>query len=221
VARAQRNNLIRRVFARKPNTDPDEAGRSSGLDVTIAIILGIAAILTAFAGYKAALADGDTLAGFQEGTAQYGDANQAYIEGYQQETSDLGLFKDYALAKQRGDKKGASFIYNNLMDGTLPAATDEWEASGGEIPSAFEAPAYKVKPYDRAEAARAEGDKQFEAAGVKDKEGDKYTLATVILAIALFFGGVAGVTRSHLISVTTVVLSALLVVVAGAYMTTI
>src|SRR4051812_42744860 len=183
MARAQRNSLMRRVFSRKPNTDPDEAGRSNGLDVLIAIILGVAAILTAFAGYQAALSDGNTLAGFQEGTAQYGDANQAYIEGYQQESSDLVLFKDYALAKQRGDKKAASFIYDDLMDGTLPAATDQWEASGGDIPSAFEAPAYKIKPYDRAAKAQAEGDRQFDIAAVEDKKGDKFTLATVILAI--------------------------------------
>jgi hypothetical protein len=187
----------------------------------IAIVLGFAAILTAFAAYQAALSDGNTLAGFQEGNAQYGDANQAYIEGYQQESSDLILFKDYALARQRGDKKAATFIYDDLMDGTLPAATDQWEASGGDIPSAFEAPAYKVAPYDRAKKATAAGDAQFDVAGVQDVAGDKYTLATVVLAVALFFGGVAGVTRSHLISVAAVVLAGLLVVGSGAYMLTI
>jgi hypothetical protein len=221
VARAQRSSLVRRLFTRKAGTDPEEAGRSNALDVMIAIALGFSAVLTAFAAYQAALSDGNTLAGFQEGNAQYGDANQAYIEGYQQQSSDLGLFKDYALAKQRGDKKAAAFIYNDLMDGTLPEATDEWEASGGDIPSAFEAPAYKIEPYERAKKASAEGDKQYEIAAVQDKIGDKYTLATVILAVALFFGGVAGVTRSHLISVTTTVLAALLVIASGLYMLTI
>src|SRR5262245_14579065 len=120
MARGARRSLIRRLFTRKSGSDPEEAGRSESLDVVIAIVLGFAAILTAFAAYKAALADGDTLAGFQEGNAQYGDANQAYVEGYQQESSDLAMFKDYALAKQTGDKKGAQFIYDNLMDGTLP-----------------------------------------------------------------------------------------------------
>jgi hypothetical protein len=221
VARSQRSSLIRRLFTRKTGSDPEEAGRSESLDVMIAIVLGTAAVLTAFAAYQAALADGDTLAGFQEGNAQYGDANQAYVEGYQQESSDLILFKDYALATQKGDKKTATFIYDNLMDGTLPRATDQWEASPSDIPSAFEAPAYKVPAYDRGKKALAAGDKAFDEAGVKDKEGDKYTLATVILAVSLFFGGVAGVTRSHLISVTTTVLAAVLVASAGIYMLTI
>lgn len=217
----ERPSFFSRLFSRRQGSDADDAGRSNTLDVMIAIVLGVAAVLTAYAGYQAALSDGNTLAAFQEGTAQYGDANQAYIEGYQQESSDLGLFKDYALAKQRGDDKAASFIYDDLMDGTLPKATDQWEASGGDIPSAFEAPAYKIKPYDRAKAAQAEGDKQFDEAAVKDKQGDKFTLATVILAVALFFGGLAGVTRSHLISVVTVLVSAVLVISSGIYMLTI
>jgi|tagenome__1003787_1003787.scaffolds.fasta_scaffold20544270_2 hypothetical protein len=220
MARGARRSLIRRLFTRKAGSDPEEAGRSESLDVMIAIVLGAAAILTAWGAYQAALSDGNTLAGFQEGNAQYGDANQAYIEGYQQESSDLILFKDYALAKQKGDKKAATFIYDDLMDGTLPKATDQWEADPEGIPSAFEAPAYKIEPYERAKAATAEGDKQYEIASVEDKKGDKYTLATVILAVALFFGGVAGVTRSHLISVMTVVTSAVLVVGSGIYMLT-
>jgi hypothetical protein len=221
VARSQRSSLIRRLFTRKTGSDPEEAGRSESLDVMIAIVLGFAAILTAFAAYQAALADGDTLAGFQEGNAQYGDSNQLYVEGFQQETLDLILFKDYALAKQKGDDKAAKFIYDNLMDDPLPDATDEWEAEPDEIPSAFEAPSYKVPAYDQAKKALAAGDASFDEAGVQDKEGDKYTLATVILAISLFFGGVAGVTRSHLISVTTTLLAAVLVVASGIYMLTI
>src|SRR4051812_11099749 len=118
MARGARSSVIRRLFTRKPGTDPEEAGRSASLDVMIAIVLGCAAILTAWGAYQAALADGDTLAGFQEGNAQYGDANQAYVEGYQQQSTDLLLFKDYALAKQKGDDKAATFIYDNLMDGT-------------------------------------------------------------------------------------------------------
>lgn len=55
----------------------------------------------------------------------------------------------------------------------------------------------------------------------KDKEGDRFTLASVILAVALFFGGVAGVTRSHLISVAMTVFSAVLLLGTGAYMFTI
>src|SRR4051794_18957274 len=167
-----RRSLIRRLFTRKAGSDPEEAGRSESLDVMIAIVLGAAAILTAWGAYQAALSDGNTLAGFQEGNAQYGDANQAYIEGYQQESSDLILFKDYALAKQKGDKKAATFIYDDLMDGTLPRATDQWEADPGGIPWASEAPAYKIEPYERAKAATAEGDKQYEIASVEDKKGD-------------------------------------------------
>jgi hypothetical protein len=78
-----------------------------------------------------------------------------------------------------------------------------------------------VKAYDEAEKLVAEGDEQFDQANAKDEEGDKFTLATVVLAVALFFGGVAGVTRSHLISVVMTLCATVLVVGSGVYIATI
>jgi len=178
-------------------------------------------VLTAFAAYKTDLADGDTLKAFQEGSAVYDDANQQYLEGNQQVANDVNVFTQYAIAAEKGDKKLATYIKDGLMDGSLPAATEEWEEADGDLPSAIEAEAYKVKPYDEAEKLVAEGDALFDQAAAKDGEGDSYTLATVILAISLFFGGVAGVTRSHIISVAMTVFAAVLVAGTGVYILTI
>ena len=78
-----------------------------------------------------------------------------------------------------------------------------------------------IRFYDEAEKLVAEGDAQFDQANAKDGEGDTYTLATVILAISLFFGGVAGVTRSHVISMAMTVFAAVLVAGTGVYILTI
>jgi hypothetical protein len=158
-------------------------------------------VLTAFAAYQTDLADGDTLKAFQEGSAVYDDANSSTSKATSRWSNDVNVFTQYAIASQKGDKKLANYIKDGLMDGSLPAATEECEEADGDLPSAIEADAYKLKPYEEAEKLVAEGDALFDQAAAKDGEGDSYTLATVILAISLFFGGVAGVTRSHIISV--------------------
>lgn len=217
----QRRSAFRRLFARNPGSSPQEAGRSPALDILIAAFLGFAAVLTAYAAYRTDLADGDTLKAFQEGSAIYDDANQQYLEGNQQVANDVNVFTQYAIAAEQGNEDLASYIKNGLMDGPLPAATEEWEDADGDLPSAIEADAYEVKPYDEAAKLVAEGDALFDQANVKDKEGDSYMLATVILAISLFFGGVAGVTRSHIISVAMTVMAGVLVAGTGAYLLTI
>ncbi len=78
-----------------------------------------------------------------------------------------------------------------------------------------------IRFYDEAEKLVAEGDAQFDQANAKDGEGDSYTLATVILAISLFFGGVASVTRSHIISVAMTVFAGVLVAGTGVYILTV
>ena len=217
----ERPNLLRRIFARRRGTPADEAGRSSGLEVVIAVTLGIAAVLTAYAAFQTSLADGDTLKAFQEGSAIYDDANQQYLEGNQQVANDVNVFTQYAIAVEKGDEDLATYIKNGLMDESLVAGTEEWEEAEGDLPSAIEAESYAVKPYEEAEKLVAQGDSLFDEANEKDKQGDSYTLATVILAIALFFGGVAGVTRSHMISVVMTVFGVVLVVGSGVYIATI
>jgi hypothetical protein len=212
-----RRGVIRRMFQRRPSTPDDEAGRTSALEVLIAVTLGVAAVLTAYAAYATSLADGDTLKAFQEGSAIYDDANQQYLEGNQQVANDVNVFTQYAIAAEQGNEDLAAYIKEGLMDESLLAATEEWEEADGDLPSAIEAESYEVAAYEEAEKLVAQGDALFDEANAKDKEGDEFTLATVILAIALFFGGVAGVTRSHLISVAMTLMAIVLTVGSGIY----
>ena len=221
MAGPQRRSLIRRLFARTPGSDPDEAGRSSALEIVIAAVLGIAAVLTAFAAYRTDLADGDTLKAFQEGNAIYNDANQQYLEGNQQVANDVNVFTQYAIAAQQDNAELAAYIKAGLMDPALVKATEEWEEAEGDLPSAIEAESYEVEAYEEAEKLVGTGNALFDEANAKDKEGDKYTLATVLLAVSLFFGGVAGVTRSHLISVAMTVFASIIVVGSGIFIATI
>jgi Domain of unknown function (DUF4337) len=133
----------------------------------------------------------------------------------------VNVFTQYAIAVEQGRDDLATYIKDGLMDEALLAATEEWEEADGELPSAIEAESYEVKPYQEAEKLVARGDALFDEANEKDKQGDEFTLATVILAVALFFGGVAGVTRSHLISVSMTLCAVVLVVGSGVYIATI
>ena len=113
-------NRIRRLFQRKPGTSAEDAGRTTGLELTIAALLGIAAILTAFAAYKTDLADGDTLKNFQEGNALYDDANQQVNEGNQQYTNDVSVFTQFAIASQEGNEELAQYVLCLLYTSPSP-----------------------------------------------------------------------------------------------------
>ena len=199
---------------------PRGPGAGRQLELLIAVILGVAAILTAYASFQTDLADGDSLKYFQEGGAIYDDANQQYLEGNQQVQNDVTVFAQYASATYGGNRRFAQYIKDGLMDPELLAATEEWEESEDELPSPFEADAYEIPAYERAESLTEQGDKLYDEANLKDKEGDDYKLATVFLAVALFFAGVAGVTGSRQIAVTTTVFSIVLIVGSSAYMLT-
>jgi hypothetical protein len=219
---AQRRSLVRRLFSRPRVGEPGaDSSTTSPLEILIAALLGLSAIATAFAAYQTELANGDVLKNFQEGAAVYDDANQQYNEGNQQYAHDTNLFLQYAIARSRKEDHVADYIYDNLMDPYMQKATDEWEDDPDTVASPLEAKAYHVEAYAKADAAVAEGDELFDKANEQDRIGDQYTLATVFLAMALFFGGVAGVSRSHAIQVSLASMTTVILIGTGIFMLTI
>ena len=155
-----------------------------------AIVLGIAATLTALAGYKAALTDGDALQGYSNSTRTLSDANYFYSQGNQTYAGDQELFVSYATAAQEGNQELADYL-TTLMRPELQEAVDWWQSTDEAVTPFDEGSPYVIedlltaKEYeDRAESEYAEG-------AEADEQGDKFELAAVLLALTLFFAGVA------------------------------
>ena len=189
-----------------PTPPPPDEGRQSSaddarsrkLEVWIAALLGVVAILTAFATYKAVLEDGDTLANFNEGVKINIEATSHDNEGMQEYTTDQAQFIEFIKAETEGNSEVAGYFRNTLFSEELEEGwkwVEEHEDDPDIVSPFQEESPYGRPEFDTAEDLRKQSKAKFEEAGVHDEDGDKYVLATVVLSISLFLLGIAGVNR--------------------------
>jgi hypothetical protein len=186
-----------------PPTPPDDGrqstaddARSRKLEVWIAGLLGVVAILTAFATYKAVLEDGDTLANFNEGVKINDNATASDTEGTQQYTTDQAIYLEYIKSEVGGESDVAKYFRETLFSPELEESVKWVEDGGDEAVSPFQEDSPYTRPeWAEAEKLRKQTEAKFSEAGVHDEDGDKYVLATVVLSISLFLLGIAGVNR--------------------------
>ena len=170
--------------------------RSRRLEIWIAGLLGVVAIITAFATYKAVLEDGDTLANFNEGVRINDDATAKDTEGTQQYTTDQAIYLEYIKSEVGGEKDIAEYFRETLFSPELEESVKYVEEGDEEAISPFQEDSPYTRPeWAEAEKLRAQTKAKFDEAGVHDEDGDKYVLATVVLSISLFLLGIAGVNR--------------------------
>lgn len=174
--------------------------RSKRLEIWIAALLGVVAIITAFATYKAVLEDGDTLARFNEGVRLNQDATAQDAEGTQQYTTDQSIYLEFIKSDLAGDSQEAAYFRTTLFSPELEESVKwlEESADDDEKVSPFQEDSPYTRPeWAEAEKLRGQSADKFEEASVHDEDGDKYVLATVILSISLFLLGIAGVNRQY------------------------
>lgn len=175
-----------------------EEAHSKRLEIWIAGLLGVVAIITAFATYKAVLEDGDTLKNFNEGVRINDDATAQDTEGTQQYTTDQAIYLEFIKSEVGGETRIANYFRETLFSPELEESVKWVEEGGDEAISPFQEDSPYTRPeWAEAEKLRTQTKEKFEQAGVHDEDGDKYVLATVILSISLFLLGIAGVNRQY------------------------
>jgi hypothetical protein len=169
--------------------------------IVAAVILGIAATLTAIAAFNAALKDGEALQNYTESTRQLSDANFYWSAGRGVEAADLALFVEFAAASQE-DEDLASYLYD-LMRPEMQESVDWWAENPDAIdPFDTEAGSpYVVAEYDEASALEEQAKATFQTGAEADDNGDEFELAAVFFALTLFFGGIATLFRSRRVTV--------------------
>jgi hypothetical protein len=182
-----------------PDTDADPARER--LELAAAILLGLAAFVAAFTAYQSGKAGGDQSDAQAAASAALVDANFFYNQGNQQLASDNQLFLTLVEAEQRGDADLAAFIENDVMDENLQAAVAYWRESDAATPfDDSEDNPYTVEAFDEADRLQAESDAAIAAAADAGDKGDAYDLAGVLLAVALFIGGIGTLFRKPILS---------------------
>jgi len=179
--------------------------RLDRLEVSIAILLGVAAILTAWSTFQSAQLGSGVSAAYSEGIRSSDAASQAFNDAAATDVADQALFLEYAKAEFSGDVDAATYIHDSLMTEELQAAIDWWDtqpaAAHYDTPFTEDNPNWSTQMFDDAEALDAEAQAQFDEAQAKDGIGSDFDILSIIIALALFLFGVASLVRQERIKI--------------------
>lgn len=199
--------------------DVPTAGRTSfihkHIELIVAVLLGLVAIVTAYASFQSSLYDGVMTQSYSVGSNLSTEAESMYLEGNQQFVQDAQLFDrltDIALDAENPDPAIAAaaqekydVIYFQSVSEEFGAAIEAAQAKNDADPAFYYSPlddedyndalfgAYDEKK-TTAEATIAKGD-------VANGLSDRLTLNTVLMAVSLFLLGVAAVVRATTVKI--------------------
>lgn len=186
----------------------DEERRQRTIDrteIAIAILLGIAAILTAWATFQSSQLGAAVTAAYSEGIRLSDTASQAFNDASATDIADEALFLEFAKAANAGDEGTADYIYSSLMSEDLAAAVDWWsdqpDSAGYDTPFVEDNPNWSTVAYDDAAAIDADAQAKFEEATAKDALGTDFDVLSIIIAISLFLFGVGSLVRQERIKI--------------------
>ncbi|RBY86859.1 DUF4337 family protein [Blastococcus sp. TF02A-26] len=187
--------------------DAPEEPSSRRMEFASAILLGLAAVATAWSAYWAAMYGGDAIAGYAQANTLTSQAADVYGDATGQYNYDRTLFLQYAELRLTGDEATADALRDNFFSENLEETVDWYDTTGDEVTDPFDADAgspYALEEWAEGNELSEEADRVYQEATANDDQGDKFDLATVFLALSLFFGGIATVFRRHLPQVATI-----------------
>jgi hypothetical protein len=174
-------------------------------EIVLAILLGVAAILTAWSTFQSAQLGSAMTAAYSEGIRVSDAASQAFNDASAADVADQALFLEFAKSAQAGDEETAAYIHDSLMSAELAAAVDWWteqpDSSGYDTPFTEDNPNWSTALYDDAAALDADAQAQFDEAKDKDALGSDFDILAIIIALALFLFGVASLVRQERIKI--------------------
>lgn len=196
------------VVPAKNAASVEEARRQRLLDRTelvIAILLGLAAILTAWATFQSSQLGSSVTAAYSEGIRISDSASQAFNDATASDVADEALFLEFAKSANAGDEATATYIHDSLMSPELQAAVDWWseqpDSANFDTPFVPENPKWSTKMLDDAAALDAEAQAKFDEAKTNDGLSNDFEILSIIIAIALFLFGVASLVRQERIKI--------------------
>lgn len=160
-----------------------------------ALILSLAALLTSWSGYQASRWNGVMATSFSQAGALRVESTRASALAGRQTQIDLQLFGSWLDAYAAGNQLLADFYRERFRDEFQPAF-EAWLASqpltnADALPSPFDQPEYQLVAASEAQRLEAEASATFERGTQANQIGDNYVFNAVLLALALFFAGIA------------------------------
>ena len=191
------------VFDAEPTPDEPEGPwerRQRILDSWTAIILGLAAVATAWASFQAGQWSDVQSDATSRSAILRNEAARATTEAGRTEVLDNTMWLAWLDAVADGDVQRATFLRERFSP-QLSAAVLSWAGTSGatletardRIPDGtpFDQPDYQVQERTEANRLADEAEAQLVVAGDASTTATRYVLVAVVLALSLFFAGVA------------------------------
>jgi len=181
--------------------DDTSGSKSERLQILLAVLLGAAALATAWAAYRGELYSGDSVILLNRSTQTSDRASQAFNAAETVFQQDVQLFTQFAIGAQRkSDENITAYIKESLMRPELKKQVEWW----ADTPDNVETPFVKQDPFyvppsqnKTGVQLREKAAAEFKRARTLDDAGDEYVLYTVLFAASLFLYGIASVASSR------------------------
>jgi hypothetical protein len=171
----------------------------------IAVMLGMAAIITAWTAFQSSQLGDKVQESFSEGIRSSDQASQEYNTAIATDNQDQAIFLEYAKALVSEDEVTATYIQESLMSPELAAAVQWWieqpDDTGPDSPFVEENPNWDDSSWNTAADLDVEAQQYFDSARQADADGDEFDLLEVIVTLSLFLFGVASLVRQQKIQV--------------------
>jgi hypothetical protein len=159
-----------------------------------AFVLSITALLTSWAGFQAALWDGEQAAHYAEAGAARVKASALATENGQREAGQLFVFTQWINATDRGDTTLAQY-YEERFGPEFKPFFEQWlsykpKTNPAAPPTPFAMKGFQTHFARDAAAMNAKADALFDEGQKANANSDAFTQATVIFALALFLAGI-------------------------------
>ncbi len=203
--------------------DDDRDPVSFGLALAAAIVLGIAAILTAWGSFQASRAGGDVQQNYAQQQASIATANDIYAQSDQASQLEQQLFLSFAIALSEENDIATDYLLNQAMSPELATAVTWWidepEETSPPTPFVEDNPEFanltSQQLIAEGNAVMDEADVARAAAEEANKIGDKFGLANVFFAIVLFLAGIATLLQKTKIQVGILILGVAMLAVGA------
>lgn len=201
------------------STGVPAAGRLSffhkHVELIVAILLGLVAIVTAYASFQSSLYDGKMTQSYTVGTNLATEAESLYLEGNQQYVQDAQLYDhltDLAIDSSNSDPAIAEsaqakydVLYFQSVYPEFDAAIQWADEQNASDPDFYYSPLdnedYLDYLYSGYYEQKEEAQKIIAVGDEANALSDRLTLNTVLMAVSLFLLGVAAVVRGYTVKV--------------------
>lgn len=195
MAEANRSHPLDTEETATPVREPEVPVWDRRVDSVLVLLLAVSSLLAAWSGYQANLWGGAQTAADREAATRRLESTRNSTIGLQKNQIDIAVAMNWLNAYEEGNTELAEF-YVSRFSPQLKAAYTSWMATDPfNNPNAssdpFDMPEYQIPELLEADRLQAESNQLIGDGQIAGGYGDRYVATTVILAIVLFFAGIA------------------------------